>query len=117
MKFSTAYGAFEIDSMPGQPQVALCHSFFVPESHRGQGFAHALKQDQIRVLLGQQYDFAICTVAAGNDRQVAVLERAGWRVLMDGFCNSRLGGQTLIFGFDVAAARKRAEQATDGAIV
>jgi hypothetical protein len=105
MKFAMQYGAFEIESMPGQPQVAICHSFFVPETLRGRGLAHALKQDQIRVLIDQHYDFAICTVAASNVRQISVLKRAGWSPIVTGFQNSRIGGHTLIFGFDVSAVR------------
>lgn len=29
MRFATLFGAYEIDSVPGQPQVAHCHGFFV----------------------------------------------------------------------------------------
>lgn len=29
MRFATQYGAYEIESVPSQPQVAICHGFFV----------------------------------------------------------------------------------------
>ena len=29
MRFATQFGAYEIDSVPSQPQVAHCHGFFV----------------------------------------------------------------------------------------
>ena len=35
MRFSTPAGAYEIDSIPSQPQVAHCHAFFVPKDLRG----------------------------------------------------------------------------------
>jgi len=46
MRFATAIGAYEIDSVPSQPQVAHCHAFFVPKDLRGRGLAHTLKTHQ-----------------------------------------------------------------------
>lgn len=80
-RYSNPFGAFEIDSLPGQSQVAVCHSFVVPEALRGQGHAHRLKTLQKIELDIQHYDLALCTVAAGNARQKRVLERAGWQPL------------------------------------
>ena len=36
-RYCTQYGAYEIDSVPGQPQLAHCHGFFVAPEHRGTG--------------------------------------------------------------------------------
>lgn len=80
-RYSNHFGAFEIDSLPGQSQVAVCHSFVVPEDHRGQGYSHQLKSLQAIDIDIQHYDFAICTVAAGNARQKRVLAKAGWTFL------------------------------------
>ncbi|ATE60139.1 hypothetical protein [Thauera sinica] len=110
MRLTTSYGSYEIEPMPGQPQIALCHSFFIVEHARGQGRASALKRHQNDVLVQQHYDLAICTVASTNTRQHSVLSKAGWVPLMT-FTNSRLGGETLIYGFDVAAARSCAASA------
>ncbi len=109
MKHSTEFGAFNIDPMPGQPQLALCHSFFVPEPLRGRGYGHILKDQQAQALIDGHLDFAICTVAADNARQRAVLKRAGWQYLGE-FANTRIGGRTCIYGFDVTAARTAQEQ-------
>lgn len=106
MRHTTLHGGYEITDMPGQPQMALCHSFFVCENSRGRGRAHALKEHQNNTLIASLYDFAICTVADSNTRQRAVLDRAGW-LLQGSFINSRIGGVTLIYGFDVEAARRR----------
>lgn len=73
------FGAFEIDSLPGQSQVAVCHSFVVPEDRRGQGHGHRLKHLQEIELDLQHYDLAICTVAATNQRQKSILAKAGWK--------------------------------------
>lgn len=109
MKHSTEFGAFNIDPMPGQPQLALCHSFFVPEPLRGRGYGHILKDQQAQALIDGHLDFAICTVAADNARQRAVLKRAGWQYLGE-FANTRIGGRTCIYGFDVTAARTAQER-------
>ena len=69
MRFSTPAGAYEIDSIPSQPQVAHCHGFFVPTHLRGQGNAHALKENQNRMLAALGYDFATCTVCGSNTAQ------------------------------------------------
>lgn len=82
------FGAFEIDSLPGQSQVAVCHSFVVPEKFRGKGYGHRLKRQQALELDALHYDFALCTVAAGNERQKRILAKAGWRFLAD-FRNCR----------------------------
>ena len=78
-RHSNHYGAFEIDSLPGQSQVAVCHAFVVPEDRRGQGHGHQLKHLQEIELDLQHYDFAICTVAAVNYRQKRILAKAGWQ--------------------------------------
>lgn len=100
-RYATTYGAFEIDSMPSQPQIGLCHGFFVDVDKRGQGLAHNLKQVQFDVLALSQYDYGMCTCDAANSAQQAVLKRAGWYVL-DTFTNSKTGGHTQIWGRAIA---------------
>lgn len=97
-RHSNALGAFEISSLPGQCQVAVCHSFFVRESERGKGAAHRLKAKQCAELRLHNYDFAVCTVASGNTAQKRVLERAGWKKL-DEFTNTRSSETTEVWGF------------------
>lgn len=84
-RYATAYGAFEIDSLPSQVQVAICHGFFVSPEHRGQGRAHEQKAEQNEALQALGYDFAICTVTRDNTRQKRALEGAGWKKLADFF--------------------------------
>lgn len=96
-RHSTDAGAFEIDSLPGQSQVAVCHSFFVRDDVRGQGNGHALKARQADELRLGNYDFAICTVAGGNTAQKRVLERAGWKKLAQ-FNNRRSCETTEVWG-------------------
>ena len=69
MRFSTPAGAYEIESVPSQPQMAHCHGFFVSTDHRGNGCAHDLKDNQNRMLAALGYDFATCTVCGSNTAQ------------------------------------------------
>jgi len=94
-----AYGpaAFEIDSLPSQCQVAICHGFFVTPTARGQGLAHLAKMEQARVLKDLAYDYAICTVVARNHAQKRVLEKAGWARLCE-FYSARQDEQIEIWG-------------------
>jgi L-amino acid N-acyltransferase YncA len=100
MRFDTPFGAHEIESMPSQPQVAICHGFFVPQAYRGKGRAHDLKRHQIDTLTALWYDFAICTVAASNEAQRSVLEKAGWAKLAE-FENSKTGEMTELWGYEL----------------
>ena len=100
MRHTTVFGTFAIEPMPGQPQVGLCHGFFVPIKQRGRGFAHKLKKQQIQFLHAENFDFGICTVDGANTAQQHVLTKAGWSKLAE-FDNSRTGGKTQIWGAPV----------------
>lgn len=96
-RFATQYGAFEIDSLPSQPQIAVCHAFFVREEMRGKSLGHKLKAHQADVLNELQYDYAICTCKGENIAQQKVLESAGWTHL-DTFASSNTGGLIQLWG-------------------
>ena len=99
MRFNTEYGAYEIDSVPGQSQIAHCHSLVVKQEMRGKGFGHKLKLHQMKKLSELCYDFATCTTDSTNEKQRAVLEKAGWSLLRN-IPNSR-GGVTQLWGWSV----------------
>lgn len=101
MRFATRVGAYEIDSVHSQPQVAHCHAFFVPNDLRGQGLAHILKSHQKATLASLGYDFATCTVCGSNAAQQRVLTRAGW-VRIASFTSSKTGEEVEIWGCEVA---------------
>lgn len=101
-RYATEHGAYEIDSVPGQPQFAHCHSLYVKREHRGKGHGHSLKAHQMQTLRELGYDMATCTIDASNDRQRAVLERAGWSLLRN-VPNSRTVGVTQLWGWVVGS--------------
>lgn len=96
-RFATTYGAFEIESLPSQPQVAVCHAFFVRQDMRGKGYGHNLKAYQAKALESLNYDYAICTCKGENAAQQKVLADAGWKHL-DTFINSNTGGAVQVWG-------------------
>lgn len=100
-RYATNYGAYNIESMPSQPQIALCHGFFVPANLRGHGYGKALKRDQENQLKADMFDYAICTCDKANEIQQKVLASAGWSLLGE-FSNSKTGGKTQIWGRDVS---------------
>jgi len=97
-RHSTGYGAYIIEPMPSQPQMALCHGFFVKHDMRGAGRGHELKAAQNAQLDADGYDYAICTVDKSNEFQQRVLQKAGWERLA-AFPNTKTGGTTLIYGW------------------
>ena len=100
MRLSHPAGAFEIESLPSQPQVAHCHGFFVPVDLRGRGFSHTLKQHQAATLAELGYDYATCTVCSDNAAQKQVLQTAGWRMLSS-FVSRKTGEPVEIWGWTV----------------
>ena len=100
MRFSTPHGSYEIQSMPSQPQLALCHGFFVRVPMRGKGLANKLKQHQAQTLATLGYDYATCTVCSSNLTQKHVLQNAGWRMLAS-FNSSKTGEPVELWGCTV----------------
>lgn len=101
-RYAYPAGAFCIDAIPNQPQVAHCHSFFVHADKRGRGLAKLLKKQQSEVLQQQGFNYATCTTAGDNVRQHKVLECFGWKRLSE-FKNSLTGGTTVLWGWEVSA--------------
>lgn len=97
MRLSHPAGAFEIESLPSQPQVAHCHGFFVYPEMRGKGLGHVLKKFQMSTMHYLGYDYAICTVCSNNAAQKTVLARAGWTKLSE-FTSSKTGEPVELWG-------------------
>lgn len=98
-RFATEDGAFEIDSLPSQCQVAICHGFYIKPDSRGQGAAYELKQYQNDCIRDLGYNYAICTVIASNMAQKRVLARQGWLKLTD-FYSERQDEDVEIWGYE-----------------
>lgn len=81
MRYACKYGFFEIDTMPNQPSLALCHSFVIHEKYRGKGYGYKLKQRQIDYLVACGFTAAICTVQSSNQAQLQILQKCGWKFI------------------------------------
>lgn len=103
-RYSTEYGAYIIEPMPSQPQIAICHGLFVHREMRGSGMGHELKLHQERTLVNDLYDYGVCSCDGANVAQQRVLAVAGWRRL-DEFENGKTGGRTQIWGRPVSEMR------------
>lgn len=90
-------GSYHVEPLPGQPQVAHCHGFFVPIDRRGMKLGHMLKEHQLSTLVAEHYDYATATVDASNHAQKRMLTKAGFRRL-DSFTNTKTGGSTELWG-------------------
>jgi L-amino acid N-acyltransferase YncA len=99
-RIATEYGAFEFESLPNQTQVAVTHSMFIEIDMRGQGLGRQLKRLQIQTLKSLKYDYALCTVDGQNEVQQTLLRSLGGEMLKQ-FSNSKTGGTTQIWGFDL----------------
>ena len=99
-RYAIGPAAFEIDSLPSQCQVAICHGFFVAPAARGKGIANHAKKAQAEILKGLAYDYSICTVMADNQAQKHVLEKAGWECIAE-FYSARQDAQIELWGFEV----------------
>jgi len=106
MRFASSFGAYEIDSLPSQPQVAHCHGLFVHVEQRGKGLAHALKRHQANMLFELGYDYATCTVCSTNTAQKQVLQTAGWRMLSS-FRSRKTGEAVELWGWTVQRVEDR----------
>lgn len=109
-RYSSPHGVFHIDPLPGQPQIAHCHGLFVFPEYRSQGYGHAIKAAQARLLSELGFDFATCTVDSTNAAQLTVLKRAGWS-FMSSFHNSRTNTTTQVWGFEIKSKRTEQEVA------
>lgn len=86
MRYGDENGHYEIDSVPGLPQVAVSHRVWIRPDKRGNGIGKAQHRARLIQLSALGYDYALCTVNKDNTVQRAILLQHGWRVL-DNFHN------------------------------
>ena len=78
-RYNLREGGFEVTSLPGNLQVAICHAFYIAPRHRGGGAGKKLKSYQNDFLKVMGYDYAVCTVRTDNIKQRNVLQSQGWK--------------------------------------
>lgn len=99
-RYSNEYGACEIDSLPGSPQVAVSHAVFIQPEFRGKGIGNQNHRLRLRRLKEMHYDCVICTVRGDNDKEKRNLSDNGWHFLMR-FQSSNTNHQVELWGRNV----------------
>ena len=104
IRYADQTGAFEVESYPGQPQIAHCHAFFIRPHLRGMGLGKSLKRMQTTLLEAHNYNYATCTVLESNMTQKKILLGEGWKHL-DSFFDSRQNAQVELWGYSVKVTK------------
>lgn len=98
------YGVIsELGSLPGNSQVAVSHTVFLPTKfHKDKGVGqNAMRAREVRInSLG--YDVCLCTVIKTNEREIHILEKNGWRFLAS-WKSTRTDNVVCLYGRSVNA--------------
>lgn len=97
MRYSAAFGTWQLDDLPGCSQVCVSHSAFVLPEKRNKGHGTEYHQQRLEQIRDLKYDYAVATVDALNVRQVKILKEAGWSEL-NTFTSSKTGHTVILFG-------------------
>lgn len=85
----------EITTMPGCTQVGISHAVF--SRKRGSGMAAEANKKRTDAMYEMGYDYALCTVDAANDAQIAILRKNGWECL-DVFASTKTNHNVCLYG-------------------
>lgn len=97
MRFANEYGACEIDTLPGSPQIAVSHAVFIYPENRGTGKGTLNHMLRLNRLKNMGYNYVLATMRAGNAREEAILVKNEWRKL-DQFVSSATGNTVILWG-------------------
>lgn len=100
MRFGDDRGSYEIENLPGSPQVAVSIHSFIFKEKRGKGYGKAMHLERLAKLKELGYDYVLCTVRDDNKAEIHILETNGWRYL-DMFYSSATGNLVQLFARDV----------------
>ena len=90
-------GFYEINSLPGCPQVAVSNHAFINPAFRNNGYGKRYHGERLANLKELGYDYVVCTVKADNVFQKKILTRFGWKFL-DQFLNKDTGNVVELYG-------------------
>lgn len=109
MRYSINNVHSEIDSLPGCTQVVVTHAVFMPKHLRSLGEGTRIGQIRDQYLHGSLgYDYALCTVAGGNDVEKKCLIRRGYKKL-DNFMSTKTDHAVEIWGKSLNETGQRME--------
>lgn len=105
MRFANEYGACEITTLPGSPQVAVSHAVFIHPAHRGTGKGSLNHVLRLKRLKEMGYNYVICTVNAANGVERHILKENGWTELSN-FQSSQTNHTVCLYGRELTQDTK-----------
>lgn len=90
-------GFYEINSMPGCPQIAISNQAFIGPQYRKQGYGTKFHKHRLDFMTELGFNYVMCTVNADNTPQLKILSSCGWKELSR-FKNSQTEHTIIIFG-------------------
>lgn len=90
-------GFYEINSLPGCPQVAVSNHAFISLEHRNNGYGKRYHGERLAHLKELGFNYVICTVKKDNVFQKKILVRFAWK-LLDSFVNKETGNEVEVYG-------------------
>lgn len=77
--YDEKYG--KLDDLPGNCEVGVSHSVYIPVCERGQGIGQRQHKKRLRYLQQTGHGYVICTVNATNYVELHILDKNGWKRL------------------------------------
>lgn len=71
-------GSSMVSMFPETSDVCISHGVWIPHVERGKGVGDAQHKLRLEWMKKQGFKLAICTVAADNDAELAILNKNGW---------------------------------------
>lgn len=100
MKIRTDHSISDIENLPGTTQVGVSYGMFVFPWDRRMGWGTKEHPERLRQFQKLGYDYVLCTVNLGNEAQVKILERFGWKRL-DWFRSAKTEHAVAVYGKDL----------------
>lgn len=97
MRLKTDHSWSELTPLPGNAQVAVSHALFVPQWERNKGWGTKEHPERLKQMADAGYDYVICTVNKANVKQLHILDRFGWKSLVE-FQSSNTSHTVVIYG-------------------
>lgn len=95
MRFTSAFGHYELNPFPGSNQITVKNHAFVNIKGQGNGSKQHFESNEKAAELG--YDYMLCTVREDNVAQIHILTAHGWN-FFDSFLSTETGNVVQIWG-------------------
>ena len=88
----------EITTLPGNSQIAVSHSVYLPPQLRGKGWGRKAHDARLKEAKRLGYQLLLCTVVVDNEPQIKLLREFGWS-LCAGFCSKKTGNDVQLWSY------------------